>query len=199
MKTIEINGKELSVSEYGDIYYNGVKKNVYDNGMGYKTVGVGRKQVYVHRIVCEAYNGRPSAPRLQVNHLNGIKSDNRPENLKWETSSDNHKHAYKVLGRVHSRCQSLRKGYDHHRGHPVDQICNITGVVLQTFGSLGEAAKALGLNSSNISSAARKYRGSTTCGGFRWEYNSKGNIYKSKYIYEWHDGVKKRIKRDVIK
>ena len=55
--------------------------------------GVTRK---VHRLVCEAFHG-PSQGR-QVNHLNGIKSDNRIDNLEWCSNLENRRHAIRYLG-----------------------------------------------------------------------------------------------------
>ena len=46
----------------------------------------------VHRVVFEAFNGK-IAPGLQINHLNGIKTDNRLVNLECVTSQQNNKHA----------------------------------------------------------------------------------------------------------
>lgn len=45
---------------------------------------------WVHRLVCLAFVGpQPSPEEFQVQHINGVRTDNRPENLKWGTSQDN--------------------------------------------------------------------------------------------------------------
>lgn len=49
------------------------------------------------RLICEAYHGM-GPDGYQVNHINGIKSDDRPLNLEWVSGSDNSKHAVDVLG-----------------------------------------------------------------------------------------------------
>ena len=55
-----------------------------------------RKSCKVHKLVATAFvEGWREG--LQVNHKNGIKSDNRAENLEWVTASENHQHAHDVL------------------------------------------------------------------------------------------------------
>jgi hypothetical protein len=49
--------------------------------------------MFVHRIVAAAFIG-PCPDGLEINHKNGIKLDNRAENLEYTTRSANMKHAY---------------------------------------------------------------------------------------------------------
>lgn len=52
----------------------------------------------VHRLVCEAFHGKPDS-KMDVNHKNGVKDDNRPENLEWCSRSENLLHKIHVLKR----------------------------------------------------------------------------------------------------
>lgn len=69
----------------------------------------------VARIFCPGY-----ALGLQVNHKNGIKTDNRADNLEWVTASENKVHALRVLGRNPAR--GSRVGGAKLKEHDVVQI-----------------------------------------------------------------------------
>lgn len=66
---------------------------------GYLAVALhfdGRRSVRpIHQLVAEAFHGA-RAPGLQVNHVNGVKTDNRRENLEWVTASGNGLHAFRL-------------------------------------------------------------------------------------------------------
>lgn len=65
---------------------------------GYLNMAMGHdRRRYVHHLVAESFLG-PRPRGLEINHIDGNKENNRPENLEYVTHSQNQRHAYRVLG-----------------------------------------------------------------------------------------------------
>lgn len=60
----------------------------HDSLLGYRRVSIGDKKFEVHRLVALAFRG-PRPPQYQVRHLDGVKTNNVPSNLKWGTAQEN--------------------------------------------------------------------------------------------------------------
>ena len=68
---------------------------------GYRRValsmnGTVKRTGLVHQLVAEAFICPRPTPNHTVNHINGIKSDNRPCNLEWATQAENEAHALRI-------------------------------------------------------------------------------------------------------
>jgi hypothetical protein len=137
------------------------------NGTGYFRVilcrnGV-KKSIYVHRAVAAAFhNGFQD--KLEVNHLDGDKSNNRAENLTWTTRASNQKHRYDVLG--HTGVNKGKLGAKNWNSKPVNMY-DLKGNLIKTFAGGLEAQRETGINESCIRCVI--YGRQKTAGGYFWK------------------------------
>jgi hypothetical protein len=106
-------------------------------------------------MVAAAFHGVP-VERLDVNHIDGDRLNNRPENLEWCTRAENMAHAMRT-GLL--RLEKPIVGTPVAGGEPI------------RFPSEKAAAAHLGVKRGNISSAALGRL--KTAHGYRWQYENQ--------------------------
>lgn len=92
-------GNIKSLPKYiGCVFSNGCILKIKPNRIGYIRVSLSdkhgdKKFFLVHRIVAKHFISLPPENKQFINHKNGIKTDNRVENLEWCNMSENIIHA----------------------------------------------------------------------------------------------------------
>jgi hypothetical protein len=115
-----------------------------------------KKNMRIHRLVAVAFLENPEALPA-VDHLNGIKTDNRILNLNWVSNKENTLRAH-AIGLHDKRIKKASS--------PVNLVTS-TGVFVKQYNSYSEAARHLGVRSGNISKViSGKY---LHTGGFYFE------------------------------
>lgn len=176
-KALQIKGfPEYYVTDSGEVY----SRNLYNNPngrikrlkktleqTGYYTVNLKGRIISVHRLVAEAFISN-SEKKPCVNHINGIKTDNRVENLEWCSYAENNLHAYRVLGRSYIPPFKGKSGKEIRFSKVVEQIKD--GNVIAEYYGCHEADRETGITYKNISACCLGKRKSA--GGYQWRYKN---------------------------
>lgn len=159
------------VSKFGDVY--SIRNKVIMKQslvVGYPAVSLRfagtKKTKCIHRIIAQVFIDNP-LNKPQVNHKNGVKTDNRIENLEWVTQSENTLHAYRELGIKNNSSWKGRFGSLNHNSKPVRQY-SPDGAPLALFGGCRDAARKIGVHPTSISSVCIGKR--KMAAGFIWKY-----------------------------
>lgn len=177
MRWQKVEGYEsYSVSTDGSVRNDDtgeLKTPTLNNSTGYLAVDLysngKRSKKQVHRLVAEAFIPNDDS-KPTVDHIDGDRTNNSADNLRWATYSENNSR----FGSIGVRSESIavfhyieerkRRGGGHEKWCGVDSVLN--------FDRIGDAAEYFGVSISNISQMLKKgsigRRGKMR--GYRFEY-----------------------------
>ena len=152
-----------AVSNEGNIknLRTGNKLNPSIRPDGYKSVLLskdGKKMsIRVHQLVAQYFLEKENG-KNHVNHINGVKHDNRAENLEWCTHQENMRHAKKKGLYNHKYKNKIILVYDYKNNEH-----------LFTFESVKQCCKFLNLNQSPVYAVLRGKRNHHHNYSFKYE------------------------------
>ncbi len=133
-----------------------LKKRINNSGYEYVFLSnnnVKHKTLTIHRLVAKTFMEDYSED-LQVNHINGIKTDNRLENLEMVTPQENVLKRYEI-------------GIDGNNYKSVEQY-DMNDNYIRTYKSSYEAQDFTGINRTSIGACCRGER--LSAGGYKWKF-----------------------------
>ncbi len=159
---IGIEKTEYYISNFGKIKTpSGKIKETFGIAGGYYDLKIVQngKHHKIHRLVALHFIENPHN-KPYVNHINGIKFDNRVENLEWVTNQENVIHGYET-------------GLNKSGLSPIIQYDKEGKNIIKEFKSISDASIELNIDSSSISACCRGVTIQTK--GFHFKYKNDGN------------------------
>jgi len=150
-KPIVFEGKELDymISNVGEVYSNAlgrlVKKSLSDQG--YERVSLRTETKYgtfrVHRLVGQAFIPNPEN-KPEINHIDGVKTNNWYRNLEWATSAENKQHAMEMG--CYDNASFTRVGTDRPNAVYTDEQAHAICKLLEGGHNCKRAAEKVGVS-----------------------------------------------------
>ena len=140
-----------------------ILKPIINKRNGYVYCGLsdnGTKSIRLHKLVLNTFNPCDDE-KMQVNHINGNKQDNRLENLEWCTCKENINHAYKI------GLKEGRRDKNNTLSKKVAQY-DIEGKLINIWESTMQIQRSLGYSNTSISQCCNGRRDITH--GYKWRY-----------------------------
>ena len=98
--------KNYYITTCGKVFNDTKQLATFINNSGYECIklhdGGKRRSYTIHRLVAQHFLSNPNNLR-EVNHINGLKTDNHMDNLEWVSSSENKLHALKTGLKVYNK------------------------------------------------------------------------------------------------
>jgi hypothetical protein len=155
MRSVNYNGYQVfeNGTVIGKRFNKALKTGIF--GHGYELIIIHclgkRKTIILHRLIAELFIPNPEKKPC-INHKNGIKTDNRVENLEWVTYKENSIHANK-------------NGFARDSGVKVIQL-DLENNKIAEFKSMHEAQRITGINDSSICVSVNNDM--KIAGGYKW-------------------------------
>ena len=179
----EFENSGYFVDTQGNIYgKNGKILKTQRNEKGYETIHLQNKNISlstsVHRLVARVFIPNPEN-KPEVNHINGIRDDNRVENLEWVTSKENKRHAMEKLGNGYGQTHSQAQITE-------EQVRAVCDMIMDNYRSV-DIAKKLDIYIEKVRSIRKKQSWQHITNDYEFpKQNSDHGISDTTFIWLCH-------------